>query len=213
MLGNGDGTFQAQLRVKGGGKSIVVSDINGDGAPDMVAVNGHGFSVSLGNWDETLQSPLFIAPSVRSRFINGSQSVAVADFNNDGFTDVITANSDAYELNPWPHVSIQLGNGNGTFQTEQRYGVYSDPRSVVVKDFNGDGFMDVVTANSDPGTFYNPKGSVSVLLGNGDGTFQPEQRFAVGTRPQSVAVADVNGDGLPDIITGNDFDSSILLHQ
>ena len=70
------------------------------------------------------------------------------------------------------------------------------PFAVAVADLNGDGMPDIITANAFDNT-------VSVLLGNGNGTFQPQQTFAVGSRPYSVAVADVNGDGKPDIVTTN----------
>lgn len=77
-----------------------------------------------------------------------------------------------------------------------KFSVGSGPQSVAVADLNGDGFFDIVTANK----FTN---DVSVLLGNGDGTFQAQQRFAAGSFPTSVAVADLNGDGIPDIVTAN----------
>ena len=86
--------------------------------------------------------------------------------------------------------------------------------SVAVADLNGDGAPDLVTANGGNPSFGIP-GDVSVLLGNGDGTFQPEQRFAAGVTPRSVAVAALNGDDLPDIVTPNSGsdDISVLLHQ
>jgi hypothetical protein len=77
-----------------------------------------------------------------------------------------------------------------------------------VADVDGDGFPDLVTANAD-------SDSVSVLLGQGDGTFQPEQRFAVGRDPWAVVVADLNGDGVPDLVTANlgSASVSVLLHR
>ncbi len=75
----------------------------------------------------------------------------------------------------------------------QQYPVGFNPVSVAVADVNGDGRLDLITANN----------NVSVLLGKGDGTFQAEQRFAVGSVPFSVAVADVNGDGRLDLVTAN----------
>ena len=68
--------------------------------------------------------------------------------------------------------------------------------SVAVADVNGDGKPDLVVANYGSNT-------VSVLLGNGNGTFQAQQTFATGTIPYSVAVADVNGDGKPDLVVAN----------
>ena len=70
------------------------------------------------------------------------------------------------------------------------------PFSVAVADLTGDGMPDIITANASSNT-------VSVLMGNGNGTFQPQQTYAVGSRPYSVAVADLTGDGKPDIVTTN----------
>ena len=67
---------------------------------------------------------------------------------------------------------------------------------MAIGDVNGDGRPDLVTANYEPG-------DVSVLLGNGDGTFRPQARFAAGSGPYSVAIGDVNGDGRPDLVTAN----------
>ena len=97
-------------------------------------------------------------------------SVAVADFNGDGKSDLVTA--DYYDNT----VSVLLGNGNGTFQPGQTFGTGSEPYSVVVADFNGDGKSDMVTVS-------NGDNTASVLLGNGDGTFQAKRDFA----PASLA--------------------------
>lgn len=88
----------------------------------------------------------------------------------------------------------------------KKFPVGSAPQSVASSDLDSDGIPDLVTAN----LFSN---DVSVLLGNGDGSFKTEQRFTVGSRPSSVAVADINLDGILDIITANDgsFDVSVLL--
>src|SRR5439155_1239735 len=76
------------------------------------------------------------------------------------------------------------------------------PSSVAVDDFNEDGKPDLVVANSLGDT-------VSVLLGNGDGTFRPAANYAVGTDPRSVAVGDFNGDGKPDLAVANTGSSTI----
>src|SRR5260370_42672145 len=74
------------------------------------------------------------------------------------------------------------------------------PVSVAVGDFNGDGVQDLVIANFG-------SNNVSVLLGNGDGTFQGARNFAAGASPNSVAVGDFNGDGVQDLAVVNDFGS------
>ena len=89
------------------------------------------------------------------------------------------------------NVSVLLGKGDGTFQTQKTYAVGNGPNSVAVGDFNGDGKADLAVANYD--------NNVSVLLGNGDGTFQTQTTYAVGNGPRSVAVGDFNGDGKADL--------------
>src|SRR5207247_5690349 len=112
------------------------------------------------------------------------RSVAVADFNGDGKLDLAVANS-----NTGSNVSILLGKGDGTFQAAMNFPmnvpVGSAPFSVAVGDFNGDGKLDLATANEG-------SANVSILLGDGTGAFGAVITFAVGNNPFSVAVGDVN---------------------
>jgi len=200
LLGNGDGTLQAQRRVVAGDNpfAVAVSDLNRDTIPDIVTANQNSDDVSvlLGNGDGTFQA--------QRRLAVGSfpLGVVVSDLNANGAPDIVTANDGADD------VSVLLGNGDGTFQAPQGFGVGSSPVSVAAGDLSGDGIPDVVTANSSDNT-------VSVLLGNGDGTFQAQQLFGTGSFPRAVAVADLNRDGALDIITANVLsnDVSVLLHK
>ena len=94
----------------------------------------------------------------------------MADFNGDGKPDLAVANHNVSN-----DVSVLLGNGDGTFQTAQNFAAGLTPSSVAVGDLNGDGKPDLAVANNS-----RDSGTVSVLLGNGDGTFQAAQNFAVG---------------------------------
>ena len=127
--------------------------------------------------------------------------VAVGDFNGDGKFDLATADYSSFT------VSVLLGNGNGTFQPSVEYGTGIDPISLAIGDFNGDGKLDLVTANSVPIS----GGSVSVLLGNGDGTFQPHVDYATDMSPHSVKVADFNADGKLDLATANFVGTASIL--
>src|SRR5439155_18499410 len=97
-------------------------------------------------------------------------------------------------------VSILLGNGDGTFQAAHSYVVGSYSYSVDVGDFNGDGILDLAVAGLD---YPDYKGTVSILLGRGDGTFEAAQRYAVGPGPSSMAVGHFNGDWHLDLGVAN----------
>ncbi len=98
-------------------------------------------------------------------------------------------------------VSILLGNGDGTFKAHVDYPVGGHPHAIVAADFNGDGTLDLATANWLDGT-------VSVLSGHGDGTFGTAATYTVGTSPARLAVADFNGDGIPDLAVVNHLNAS-----
>ena len=93
-------------------------------------------------------------------------AIVAGDFNGDGHLDLAVANED---FSGSGTISVLLGNGDGTFQPEVIYAVGSDPDAIVAGDFNGDGHLDLAVANENT----SGPGTVSVLLGNGDGTFQP----------------------------------------
>jgi YD repeat-containing protein len=196
LYGNGNGTFRSRRAFSVGDAplAVTVADFNGDGKPDIAAANrsSNDLSILQGNGNGTFQT--------QQRFAVGSLPVAVvtADLNADGRLDVVTANSSTDD------VSILLGNGDGTFQPEQRYVVGDTPFALAVGDFNGDGKFDVAAANV-------ISRDISVLLGIGDGTFQPQQRFLLGypvSGPNSIAVADIDGDGKVDLVAGRNLEGN-----
>jgi hypothetical protein len=141
-------------------------------------------------------------------------SVAVADVNGDGKPDLLVATCGNNSFNSTcaqeGSVGVLLGNGDGTFQPPVNYGSGGViANSVAVADVNGDGKPDLLVANcgSGGGSCFN--GTVGVLLGNGDGTFQAAVPYGSGGyNANSLAVADVNGDGKPDLLVTNDCASS-----
>src|SRR5579883_285315 len=130
-------------------------------------------------------------------------SVATADFNGDGNLDLVVVNHEAPGTPG--SVSVLLGNGDGSFQEPIDIPVSDKPFGVAVGDFNGDGIPDLVVTDAGDST----RTTLNVLLGNGDGTFQSPQPYTVGRDPRAVAVGDVNGDGIPDIVTATMFDGNI----
>ncbi|WP_058186384.1 beta strand repeat-containing protein [Terracidiphilus gabretensis] len=125
-------------------------------------------------------------------------SIATADFNHDGFPDLVTANSGDN------NVSVLLGNGDGTFKAQATYSTGNGAFVVTAGDFNNDGNPDIAIANFSDGT-------VSILLGNGDGTFQAQTVYTVGTGPAAIAVGDFNGDGILDLAVTNEKDNTVSI--
>ncbi len=213
LLANGSGGFEPGVSYGAGAvdtHAVVIADVNGDGKPDLVLANAYTGSVAvlLGNGDGTFQTAV--------NYGSGGQaavSVALADINGDGKLDIIVANYcvlNAYSCGAAIFrgaVAVLLGNGDGTFQPAVSYdsGGYQGD-SVAVADLNRDGKLDLIVANECgiSGCGYEYGGIVAVLWGNGDGTFQNAVPYGSGgNAATSVAVADFNGDGLPDLVVAN----------
>ena len=205
LIGNKDATFQPHVDYGVGTNpvAIVAADFNGDGKPDLAVANSGltpgTVSVLIGNGDGT-----FVVSVAAATAGNNPQSIASADVNGDGNIDLVVAN---FSDNT---VSVLLGNGDGTFNQAQSSPAPTGtgPTSVAIGDFNGDGKLDLVTADKSIN-------SISVLLGNGDGTFQSHTEYATGRNPVQVVVGDFNNDGKPDVAAadGGDGNVSILINS
>jgi hypothetical protein len=196
LLGNGDGSFEAPVVRTIGGEdgTLAVGDFNGDGRPDLAAaVSEFGDVAVLLSLREAVQYPAGGQPS----------SAVTGDFNGDGMPDL----AESIDNQGTGSVSILLGKGDGTFQPPVLYPAGSSSGLLVAGDFNSDGRPDLAVAISGHGS----AGTVSVLLGNGGGTFQPAVSYAAGTNLGQMAVGDLNGDGKPDLAMADGNGITLLL--
>jgi hypothetical protein len=230
LLGNGDGTFQPKTDFATGvsPRGVAVADFNGDGHLDIAVANSGSKSISvlMGNGDGSFQPKIDIALPFTPL------SLTVGDFNGDGKADLAIGGATATTAD----VAVMLGNGNGTFQapvTTVTATVTPPVSSTFIGgavsiqsgDFNGDGHPDLVVLNnldtftSIVGGRFGTQfpnfnfGTVSELLGNGDGTFQAASSFQTGESPNSLAVGEFNGDGRPDFAVNNSFGSLSVFYN
>jgi Flp pilus assembly secretin CpaC len=200
LLSNGDDTFKqaagSPIAVGQQPSAIVTGDFNADGNLDFVVTNftDNTFSLFLGNGDGTFKqatgSPLALPSAVA-----GPIAMTAVDFNSDGKLDLAIVNQTT------SNVAILLGNGDATFTqatgtapTGSPIAVGKSPVAIATGDLNNDSHPDLVVVNQ-------ADNSVSVLLGNGDGTFTAATNspLSTGQAPTAVAISDFNADGNLDI--------------
>lgn len=210
VLGNGDGTFGAATRfgLNGGTgpQSIAAADLNGDGHLDLVTSNSSSgtLSVLLGDGDGGFGT----ASSVSAGMTLPSK-LKLADVNEDGKQDAVIVAPGTPG-----RAAVLIGDGAGGFGTASLLSAGSNLTSASVSDLNGDGHVDLAVSSSG-------SHEVLVLEGDGTGAFDSPLAFGLngGSNPQATAVADIDGDGRPDVVTANSNssatyvkDASVLLN-
>jgi hypothetical protein len=186
--------------------AIVVGDFNGDGHQDL-ALGSYALplvAVFLGNGDGSFQ------PGRASPSGSGTYSLAAGDFNHDGKLDLAV---DVPNPLGSSTVNVLLGKGNGTFGAPVPYAVGGGPVQVVAADLNGDGKPDLAVVDQGSGGVgtYLPSG-VTVLLNQGNGSFAPGVFYEDQAQGAAMSgtVADINGDGKPDLVVGEFYGIAIF---
>jgi hypothetical protein len=196
LLGQGTGTFKAQTPIVVSGDSqgdplyMVTADVNGDGIADLVAGSAGTLTVLLGTASGTF------VPQPSTEVPYTISALYTSDFNRDGVPDLIVMNDEG-------GATVYLGSASGTFASMGEPD--TNATAVAIADFNGDGIPDLafvdLTADS----------VVTVLLGNGDGTFTFKSAPVADYLPNAIAAADFNGDGVQDLAVTTDPGTFLLL--
>jgi hypothetical protein len=199
LLGNGQGGFGPAIHSAAGTglDALAVGDFNNDGKFDLATTHQAGVSVLLGTGDGAFRPPVQV-PLFNDDPLATAFSVAAADFNGDGKSDLVVTGGNVFG-GVYGYIEVLLGDGTGVFTTSDSIDGFQTLSLLAVGDLNADGIPDLaVTDDIAAGTSW-----ISVWLGNGDGTLR-NSYWASGPSNLAGAVGDFTGDGMPDLVTAGE---------
>ncbi|WP_171631957.1 FG-GAP-like repeat-containing protein [Paenibacillus plantarum] len=198
LQGDGRGSFKDAVKFKARCESpvsLALADLDGDGDLDLAVGCSEAAQVSI-LLNDSAESQLSLQAAVSYAVQGYYSSVVIADFNSDDKLDVVATNFDTFGNNV-NYAALLLGRGDGTLLASVNYDVSgSEPVSVTSFDFDGDGNLDIATADY-------KSNNVSVMRGNGRGQFAAADNYNVGSKPAQIVSGDLNLDGKPDLVIAN----------
>jgi hypothetical protein len=201
---------KVDLTTLGGPEDIRVSDLDGDGKPDIIVANYTAGSISVFR-NTSVIGNINVANFARKDFTSGTGAtfISVADLDNDGKQDVIVANQRENTLSIFKNISTP---GIISFNSPVKIATPSTPIGIGIGDFDKNGWLDIATANHGNGTvsIFTNKGIFNSISTN---NFNPRFGLITGLNPITIDVADMDGDSKSDIVVGNYGSNSISIFK